>query len=214
MGFVTDFIWRSPLGLRINAQATADVQMTEDWVRIRGDQLTRPQRPVRSVDHRGAVGDAFLRSRLAARRRSPGRHGDVRGRAIRGTAAAARRDRDRAGAGTSCRRATIRAATCATWCAPATIAISTSPDAARIRASRASTTSSSSCPSMRRAPVRCGWSRTGWVHPTDSSVNVALGQGNHRAAGRPVAARRRRRGAVQARARPGSGFPPARTRPS
>ena len=39
MGFVTDFIWRSPLGLRINAQVTADVQMTEDWVRIRGDQL-------------------------------------------------------------------------------------------------------------------------------------------------------------------------------
>ncbi|HZB25341.1 MAG TPA: FG-GAP-like repeat-containing protein [Vicinamibacterales bacterium] len=39
MTFVTDFIWRSPLGLRINAQATADVQMTEDWVRIRGDQL-------------------------------------------------------------------------------------------------------------------------------------------------------------------------------
>jgi tetratricopeptide (TPR) repeat protein len=39
MGFVTDFIWRSPLGLRINAQATADVQMTEDWVKIRGDQL-------------------------------------------------------------------------------------------------------------------------------------------------------------------------------
>ena len=39
MSFVTDFIWRSPLGLRINAQATADVQMTEDWVRIRGDQL-------------------------------------------------------------------------------------------------------------------------------------------------------------------------------
>ena len=39
MSFVTDFIWRSPLGLRINAQATADVLMTEDWVRIRGDQL-------------------------------------------------------------------------------------------------------------------------------------------------------------------------------
>ena len=39
MGFVTDFIWRSPLGLRINAQATADVLMTEDWVKLRGDQL-------------------------------------------------------------------------------------------------------------------------------------------------------------------------------
>ena len=39
MSFVTDFIWRSPLGLRINAQATADVLMTEEWVKLRGDQL-------------------------------------------------------------------------------------------------------------------------------------------------------------------------------
>ena len=39
MRFVTDFIWRSPLGLRINAQATADVAMTEDWIKLRGDQL-------------------------------------------------------------------------------------------------------------------------------------------------------------------------------
>jgi tetratricopeptide (TPR) repeat protein len=39
MAFVTDLIWRSPLGLRINAQATADVAMTEDRVKIRGDQL-------------------------------------------------------------------------------------------------------------------------------------------------------------------------------
>ena len=39
MAFVTDVIWRSPLGLRINAQATADVLMTEDWVKVAGDQL-------------------------------------------------------------------------------------------------------------------------------------------------------------------------------
>jgi Tfp pilus assembly protein PilF len=39
MAFVTDVIWRSPLGLRINAQATTDVLMTEDRVRVRGDQL-------------------------------------------------------------------------------------------------------------------------------------------------------------------------------
>ncbi|HEY1302182.1 MAG TPA: FG-GAP-like repeat-containing protein [Vicinamibacterales bacterium] len=39
MAFVTDFLWRSPLGLRINAQETAGVTQTEDWVRIRGDQL-------------------------------------------------------------------------------------------------------------------------------------------------------------------------------
>ncbi len=39
MTFVTDCIWRSPLGLKINAQDTRGVQMTEDWVKIRGDQL-------------------------------------------------------------------------------------------------------------------------------------------------------------------------------
>lgn len=39
MTFVTDFIWRSPLGLKINAQETAGVMTTEDRVKIRGDQL-------------------------------------------------------------------------------------------------------------------------------------------------------------------------------
>ena len=39
MRFVTDFIWRSPLGLAINGQETAGTAMTEDRVRIRGDQL-------------------------------------------------------------------------------------------------------------------------------------------------------------------------------
>jgi hypothetical protein len=39
MAFVTDVIWRSPLGLRINAQSTADVLMTEDWVKVPGDRL-------------------------------------------------------------------------------------------------------------------------------------------------------------------------------
>ncbi len=38
--FVTDFLWRSPLGLRINAQVTAGVVTTEDWVMVRGDRLT------------------------------------------------------------------------------------------------------------------------------------------------------------------------------
>ena len=40
MQFVTDFLWRSPLGLRINAQDTAGITQTEDWVKIRADQLT------------------------------------------------------------------------------------------------------------------------------------------------------------------------------
>src|SRR5205085_709743 len=32
MQFVTDCLWRSPLGLRINAQDTAQTTQTEDWV--------------------------------------------------------------------------------------------------------------------------------------------------------------------------------------
>lgn len=40
MTFLTDVIWRSPLGLRINAQATADVLTTEDRVKIPGGRLT------------------------------------------------------------------------------------------------------------------------------------------------------------------------------
>ncbi|MGH7699567.1 MAG: FG-GAP-like repeat-containing protein [Gemmatimonadales bacterium] len=39
MQFVTDFLWRTALGLRINAQGEAAVIHSEDWVRIRGDQL-------------------------------------------------------------------------------------------------------------------------------------------------------------------------------
>ncbi len=42
MVFVTDFIWGSPLGLRINAQETGDIAQTEDWIKIRSDQL-RPR---------------------------------------------------------------------------------------------------------------------------------------------------------------------------
>lgn len=37
--FVKDFIWRSPLGLRINAQTTAGVTQTEDWIKIPGGLL-------------------------------------------------------------------------------------------------------------------------------------------------------------------------------
>ncbi len=39
MVFVSDFLWRSPLGLRINAQDTAGVTQTEDWIKLRGNQL-------------------------------------------------------------------------------------------------------------------------------------------------------------------------------
>jgi hypothetical protein len=41
--FVKDFIWRSPLGMRINSQDTAGVDQTEDWIFIAGDLLTPHQ---------------------------------------------------------------------------------------------------------------------------------------------------------------------------
>ncbi len=39
MEFVTDVLWRSPLGLRINAQDTAGVVQTRDWVLVGGERL-------------------------------------------------------------------------------------------------------------------------------------------------------------------------------
>ncbi|RIL10661.1 hypothetical protein DCC79_07350 [bacterium] len=38
--FVTDVLWKSPIGLRLNAQTTAGVVQTRDWVNVRGDQLS------------------------------------------------------------------------------------------------------------------------------------------------------------------------------
>jgi hypothetical protein len=37
--FVKDFMWSTPLGLSINAQETAGITQTEEWVKIGGDQL-------------------------------------------------------------------------------------------------------------------------------------------------------------------------------
>ncbi|MEX2531892.1 MAG: FG-GAP-like repeat-containing protein [Gemmatimonadota bacterium] len=39
MVFVTDLAWRTALGLRINAYGSSAVIQSQDWVRVRGDQL-------------------------------------------------------------------------------------------------------------------------------------------------------------------------------
>lgn len=39
MSFVTDLIWRAPLGLRESAWKTEPATQTEDWIKIRGNQL-------------------------------------------------------------------------------------------------------------------------------------------------------------------------------
>ena len=37
--FVTDLLWRSPLGLKINSQTVPPIAATQDWVKVRSDQL-------------------------------------------------------------------------------------------------------------------------------------------------------------------------------
>ena len=107
--------WRSPLGLRINAQDTAGVAATEDWFKIRGDQLvphdgdydlriTAELWETHYFDHVCADGRRSSRRhrglRRRAIRRSAGQAGDHHGRRRRTPIARARDDqrprRDRA----------------------------------------------------------------------------------------------------------------------
>ena len=178
MAFVTDFIWRSPLGLKINAQSTADVLMTEDWVRIRGDQL-RPRNgeydvritaelwethffdhvSLLAVDHPEGT-EMFVDERFAV---PPPRFAPIATGPVQALAAArddrgrdvldivhARDDRHLDFAGRGAYQGITR---------DHFVEI-TLPDSA-----------------PRTGPL---WLiAQGWVHPTDTSVNVALGQGRH-----------------------------------
>jgi tetratricopeptide (TPR) repeat protein len=48
MQFIADILWSSPLGLYINAQDRGGISQTTDWVKVRGDQL-RPRDGVYDV---------------------------------------------------------------------------------------------------------------------------------------------------------------------
>ncbi|HXW04304.1 MAG TPA: FG-GAP-like repeat-containing protein [Vicinamibacterales bacterium] len=178
MGFVTDFIWRSPLGLRINAQATADVQMTQDWVRIRRDQLAprngeydlritaelwethffdlvsllvvdHPEDTEVFVDERFAVPPPEWRVIATAPVQELAGARDDQGRDVRDLVRA-RDDRHLDFAG----RGRYQGVTREHY-----VELEL-PDSA-----------------PRSGPL---WLvAQGWVHPTDSSINVALGQGSH-----------------------------------
>jgi len=180
MSFVTDVIWRSPLGLRINAQATADVLMTEDRVKIPGRMLvprdgmydlriTAELWETHFFDHVGlSVVDhpegteVFVDERFAI----PAPSFDVvvtgplqaleAARDDRGVDVSdivvARDDRHLANAGLGNYQGVTR---------PHFVEIDLPEHA------------------PRTGPL---WIvATGWVHPTDSSVNVALSQGAHAA---------------------------------
>jgi len=178
MSFVTDVLWRSPLGLRINAQTTAETPMTEDWVRVRGDQLMPRQGSydlritaelwethffdlvsLLVVDHKPDT-EVFVDERFA----TPGPKlavvpthrvqpfasvRDDRGGDISELAAAAdSRFIDFAGRGAY--QGITR---------PHFVEMELPEDA------------------PRNAPL---WLvAQGWIHPTDSSINVAIGQGTH-----------------------------------
>ena len=178
MQFVTDFIWRSPLGLRINAQATADVLMTEDWVKVGRDQLAARDGAydlritaelwethffdlvsLLAVDH-PADTEVFVDERFAV---PPPPFSPVVTGPVQPFAAAAddtgrdvadivrtRDDRHLDFAGRGAYQGVTR---------DHYVEIALPDDA------------------PRRGPL---WLvAQGWIHPTDSSVNVALGQGSH-----------------------------------
>jgi hypothetical protein len=178
MGFVTDLIWRSPLGLRINAQQTADVLMTEDWVKLRGDQLApregaydlrvtaelwethffdllsllvvdHPEGTEIFVDERFAVPPPKLAVHVTGPVREMQAVHDDRGRDV-SDVVRARDDRhlDFAGRG---------------------------PYQGITRDHHVELELPEEAP--RQGPL---WLvGQGWVHPTDSSINVAIGQGAH-----------------------------------
>ena len=177
MGFVTDFLWRSPLGLRINAQDTAGVSQTEDWVRIAGDQL-RPRDGVYDVritaelwethffDHvsllvvdHPADTEIFVDERF-----QPARPPPLAPRAMRllGPVASARDEPGRDVTDVVAARDGRYLSTFAKG---------------PLSGNRATSTSSSSSSATH---ARIDWLTlvaSGWIYPTDSSINVAIGQG-------------------------------------
>jgi Tfp pilus assembly protein PilF len=178
MRFVTDFLWRSPLGLRINAQDTADVTQTEDWIKVRGDQLVaregvydvritadlwethfidhvslmvvdHPGNVEMFVDERFSTGIPLLATHAMASLRAVPRAWDHRGRDV--TALVAKQDGRYLG---HFQRGAYQGVAEEHF-----VEVELDRDIARDR------------------PL---WLVAhGWIYPTDSSINAAIGQGNH-----------------------------------
>lgn len=178
MRFVTDFIWRSPLGMRINAQETAGAMSTEDWVKIRGDQLVprdgyydvrvtaelwethffdhvslmvvdHPEGTQISVDERFAIPPPPLAVQVTAVPRPVARAWDDRGRDVTETIRAHdERYLDTFG------RGRYQGVTRDHY-----VEVELGEDA------------------PRTGPL---WLiASGWIRPTDSSINIAMSQGRH-----------------------------------
>jgi len=178
VSFVTDLLWRSPLGLRINAQTTADTLMTEDWVKLRGDQLAPRDGAydlritaelwethffdlvsLMAVDH-APDSEIFVDERFAV----PAPKLQIITTGHVQPFAAAHTDQ---GANVSDLAATVDSRYIDFAGRGAYQGI-TRPHFVEVELPEAA---------PRSGPL---WLvATGWIHPTDSSINVAIGQGTH-----------------------------------
>ena len=177
VAFIKDFLWRSPLGMRINAQVTAGVSQTEDWILIRGDELASRDGyydiritselwetqfvdwvELMVVDHPADVA-AFVDERFAMRQPEL--------RVIpTGTPVTVRAARDEKGRDVTDRVAARDGRYLDTF------------DVGRYQGVAADHWVEVDLP--RAAGNGGGWLiGYGWIYPTDSSINVAMGHGAH-----------------------------------
>jgi tetratricopeptide (TPR) repeat protein len=178
--FVTDFMWSTPLGMYINGQDKGGFLQTTDWVKVRGDQLAardghydlrvqanlwethffdhlalivvdHPPDTEVFTDERFALTPTVPQVYLTTPPRPVARAWDHRGTDVTELV----RDIDGRYLDT-CGRGRYQGVTNDHW-----VEVDLGEDA------------------PREGPV---WLLArGWVHPTDSSINVALGQGQHEA---------------------------------
>ena len=173
MRFVTDFLWRSPLGLRINAQDTAGVAQTEDWVKMRGDQLA-PRDGDYDIRITAELWETHYFDHVSLMVVDHPRGPSVRRRAVRARSAAAGRARD----------------------APPPPVARACDDTGRDVTELVSRSDGRYLDTFERGvyqgvpsdhwveveiaetyPATSAWLVAhGWIYPTDSSINVAIGQ--------------------------------------
>ena len=175
VAFVTDILWRSPLGLRINAQATAGVVQTRDWVNVRRDQLAPVDGrydlritaelwethyfdhvALMTVDH-PAGSEVFVDERFAI----PPPPLEVQ---VTGPVAPIPHAADQTGRDVTGRVAALDGAYLDTF------------DLGRFQGVAAEHFVEVELPQVTDRSVLVA---QGWIYPTDSSINVALGQGRH-----------------------------------
>lgn len=176
--FVTDFCWSTPLGMRINGQANAAFVQTTDWVKVRGE-LLRPRGGVYDVRVHANLWETLYLDQLGLRviDHPPGTevYADERFFLtptklqvyLTGPSSPVYRATDHKGADVTevvraadgryldtCGRGTYQGVTRDHW-----VEVDLGDDA------------------PKSGPVYL--LATGWIHPTDSSINFAMEQGKH-----------------------------------